>query len=602
MVRKDLDYTESDFKDVTARIKEMNAELKKQRNLTGGDTPARRRRDPLLRRRRVDEAERLRNSLGGRVKGFTRGRTNADQRIRGQVASSALIGGAFPLLFGQGGGAAAGGFLGGASGGLLGGQFGFALSLVGTQLGALVDTTIGKVSELGKAFGKFSQDTTKIVESLGESNTIVGRNIELLEKARGKQAAFDEAVRQTTVILGEKTTKNLKEFGDDATEISSLISKMGLEFLGIIANLNESLRITKTLAAILPGAEGRRLSDVLKNDGFSQLDFSPAGKRTGMQPQKIADFLSTYEQLEGNLGAQLRLSRIFGVDSVRDVRADAKDLIELSNSMMSASLAMEVLNKEEKKNAEINKTRGYLARQSIRDRELLNQKLKEFKQLTGEDAKPEEIEKFKKIIAATNSLTDSLKTVNDEIEKLDKKLIQLQDPGYRLVTLSQAIGSSFEDSFKGVVKGTMSVAEAFANMANRISDALLDMAASMIATGLQRMFLSVFSRSIPLGNDVQGYGSPTRAAANGGPVGQRKPYLVGEEGPELFVPNQSGNIIPNHDLAGVGGGSTNISVSIDASGTSVEGSEPNGEELGRLVAAAIQSELIKEKRPGGLLS
>ena len=603
MVRKDLDYTESDFKDVTARIKEMNAELKKQRNLMGGDTPARRRRDPLLRRRRVDEAERLRNSLGGRVRGFTRGRTNADRRIRGQVASSALIGGAFPLLFGQGGGAAAGGFLGGASGGLLGGQFGFALSLVGTQLGALVDTTIAKVGELGKAFGKFSQDTTKIVESLGESNTIVGRNIELLEKARGKQAAFDEAVRQTTVILGEKTTRNLKEFGDDATEISSLISKMGLEFLGIIADLNESLRITKTLAAILPGAEGRRLSDVLKNDGFSQLDYSPVGKKTGMQPQKIADFLSTYEQLEGDLGAQLRLSRIFGVDNVRDVRADAKDLIELSNSMMSASLAMEVLNKEEKKNAEINKTRGYLARQSIRDRELLNEKLREFKQLTGEDANEEQIEKFKQIIAATNSLTDSLKTVNDEIEKLDKKLIQLQDPGYRLVTLSQAIGSSFEDSFKGVVKGTMSVAEAFANMANRISDALLDMAASMIATGLQRMFLSAFSNNllgdlgVNKGDRMAGsrYGGKR---AEGGSVSGGKSYIVGEKGPEVFTPGISGGITPNHAL----GGSTNISVNIDASGTSVEGSEPNGEELGRLVAAAIQSELIKEKRPGGLLS
>ena len=67
MVRKDLDFTEKDFKEVTARIKEMNAELKKQRDLMRSDTPARQRRDPLLRRRRVDEAERLRNSLGGRI-------------------------------------------------------------------------------------------------------------------------------------------------------------------------------------------------------------------------------------------------------------------------------------------------------------------------------------------------------------------------------------------------------------------------------------------------------------------------------------------------------------------------------------------------------
>jgi phage-related minor tail protein len=82
----------------------------------------------------------------------------------------------------------------------------------------------------------------------------------------------------------------------------------------------------------------------------------------------------------------------------------------------------------------------------------------------------------------------------------------------------------------------------------------------------------------------------------------RKPYIVGERGPELFVPNQSGNIIPNHDLAGVGGGSTNIVVNVDASGSSVEGDEEQGRELGRMISVAIQSELIKQKRPGGMLA
>jgi hypothetical protein len=48
-------------------------------------------------------------------------------------------------------------------------------------------------------------------------------------------------------------------------------------------------------------------------------------------------------------------------------------------------------------------------------------------------------------------------------------------------------------------------------------------------------------------------------------------------------------------------GSVNVSVNVDASGTSVEGDEPNGEQLGRLIGAAVQAELIKEKRPGGLL-
>ncbi len=59
----------------------------------------------------------------------------------GNAISSAIIGGGFPLLFGQGPGAAAGGALGGLAGGLLGGGFGFALSIAGTAIGDLIAQT-----------------------------------------------------------------------------------------------------------------------------------------------------------------------------------------------------------------------------------------------------------------------------------------------------------------------------------------------------------------------------------------------------------------------------------------------------------------------------
>jgi len=52
----------------------------------------------------------------------------------------------------------------------------------------------------------------------------------------------------------------------------------------------------------------------------------------------------------------------------------------------------------------------------------------------------------------------------------------------------------------------------------------------------------------------------------------------------------------------MGGGSTNIVVNVDASGSSVEGDEQEGQALGLALSAAIESELIKQKRPGGLLA
>ena len=43
-------------------------------------------------------------------------------------------------------------------------------------------------------------------------------------------------------------------------------------------------------------------------------------------------------------------------------------------------------------------------------------------------------------------------------------------------------------------------------------------------------------------------------------------------------------------------------VNVDASGSNVEGDEEQGRELGRLISAAVQSEIIQQKRPGGILA
>jgi murein DD-endopeptidase MepM/ murein hydrolase activator NlpD len=65
-----------------------------------------------------------------------------------QALGEGLIGGGFPLLFGQGAGASAGGLAGGFAGGLIGGSFGFGLSIAGTAIGQAVDTTIKNLSDL----------------------------------------------------------------------------------------------------------------------------------------------------------------------------------------------------------------------------------------------------------------------------------------------------------------------------------------------------------------------------------------------------------------------------------------------------------------------
>ena len=76
--------------------------------------------------------------------------------------------------------------------------------------------------------------------------------------------------------------------------------------------------------------------------------------------------------------------------------------------------------------------------------------------------------------------------------------------------------------------------------------------------------------------------------------------LMGEAGPEAIMPLRRG---PNGKLGvEASGGVGNVVVNVDAQGTSVQGNQPNAKALGSAIGAAVQAELIKQKRPGGLLS
>ena len=65
---------------------------------------------------------------------------------------------------------------------------------------------------------------------------------------------------------------------------------------------------------------------------------------------------------------------------------------------------------------------------------------------------------------------------------------------------------------------------------------------------------------------MAGFGGPK---AMGGPVSGGKSYLVGEEGPELFVPHASGTIVPNNKMGSGGGGGGGVTINYNiASGVS----------------------------------
>lgn len=69
--------------------------------------------------------------------------------------------------------------------------------------------------------------------------------------------------------------------------------------------------------------------------------------------------------------------------------------------------------------------------------------------------------------------------------------------------------------------------------------------------------------------------------AEGGPVNSGKPYIVGEKGPELFVPSSSGNIVSNDKMGGGG-------VTINFNGGVSLASDMDVASLGEMLARQIQ--------------
>jgi len=94
---------------------------------------------------------------------------------------------------------------------------------------------------------------------------------------------------------------------------------------------------------------------------------------------------------------------------------------------------------------------------------------------------------------------------------------------------------------------------------------------------------------------------PLKRYAAGGIATSPQLAMFGEGSrPEAYVPLPDGRTIPVTMKNGTEMG--NVVVNVDASGSRVQGDQPNGNRLGEALGAAVRAELIRQKRPGGLLS
>jgi hypothetical protein len=193
--------------------------------------------------------------------------------------------------------------------------------------------------------------------------------------------------------------------------------------------------------------------------------------------------------------------------------------------------------------------------------------LDEAGQTTAKETMPKVVVSLDDVAAGFERVSESAKKAQEEINKvtiltnqgetsLEQYAKQTQNTQKQLNDIAVRGLKNMEDGLLGVMQGTMSAKEAFKSMAQSIISDLMRMLIQQQITGRIAGFLAGFGAFGGGGGySTVGAGANTyipRGLASGGSVTKNTPYMVGERGRELFIPNQSGRIVPNNQIGGGG--------------------------------------------------
>ena len=229
-----------------------------------------------------------------------------------------------------------------------------------------------------------------------------------------------------------------------------------------------------------------------------------------------------------------------------------------------------------------------------------------------EQTNQKQTEKTEKIIETNNAATAFNQTLDTSLFILDEAITQTDGLKEKFMEIGQGIEDGIVSGLTDAVMGTKTLAEAATGVLNNLKRKLVEVAMQRAVSGIGNFFGNALSGIFGGGiksSSFSGFPNAFNTSfdtgllgfANGGrpPVG--KASLVGEKGPELFVPRSPGTIIPNNQLSG--GGVTNvITVNVDAKGSSVAGNGSGADQLGQLIGGIVQQTLVKEQSAGGLLN
>jgi tape measure domain-containing protein len=447
--------------------------------------------------------------------------------------------------------------------------------LQGEELLQLQERGVALQDELRKMYGLTGEEFSKALQKGQISAKAAEVALIRLTEKGGKYA--NGAIAQSDTLFGKLSTLQdaFQRFGQNIGNALAPVFKSIIEFLTTITNQINNLfreaalenQARKNLGLDKMGSTrkffkegGRSLLDAekerLREKGFGLEPVMPDTKIPELRNAQVDKQLNGVKKLEDRKG------KLFKMEA--DHIMEMLDLEEQRNFDEGAALGKRLqagadLIEQADRRAELIKARIDGTQSEVR----LKHKIADINKMDLEPADK----------AALIAKEQSLHLLKEQI-KAGAALGQVYE------SIGQSISTGIVDALSAAVEGTKSLADVASQTLRQVANILLQFGVNTALGGIPG--LSSF------------FGG---ARASGGTVTGGRSYMVGEKGPELFTPGRTGSIAPSGSF-----GDTNVVVNVDASGSQAQGSQPNAKALGAAIGAAVQAELVKQKRPGGLLS
>ena len=248
------------------------------------------------------------------------------------AGQSAIISGAFPLLFGQGPLVGGAGFIGGGLGSLIGGQMGgFAGGLAATSAVTAIQNFSIETGKLGQALDPATKNVEALTAALGVTGTEFEKQIALLTKLGDEEAAFEAARQKMINLIGQGGVDNMTKFGQEMTELGNNFTRIMTLMKNSMANFIQNSGILKLIAgtiertAILGQAdasgrnldtkEGRRINELIED----RTKLTKVLGRDALSPNDRGQFALDILGRDKGKG-------LFGAANIQDIQ-DAKEFL-----------------------------------------------------------------------------------------------------------------------------------------------------------------------------------------------------------------------------------------------------------------------------------